>query len=41
MIRVFLIAASPLALKFVRGGATQEVNIVVGERPREGARGGE
>ena len=31
----------PLALKFVRGGATQEVNIVVGERPREGARGGE
>ena len=26
----------PLALKFVRGGATQEVNIVVGERPRGG-----
>jgi S1-C subfamily serine protease len=26
----------PLVLKFVRGGATQEVNIVVGERPRGG-----
>ena len=26
----------PLALKFVRGGASQEVNIVVGERPRGG-----
>jgi len=26
----------PLALKFVRGGAAQEVNIVVGERPRGG-----
>lgn len=26
----------PLALKFVRGGATQEVSIVVGERPRGG-----
>ncbi len=26
----------PLALKFVRGGATQEVNIVVGERLRGG-----
>ena len=26
----------PLALKFVRGGTTQEVNIVVGERPRGG-----
>ena len=26
----------PLALKFVRGGATQEVDIVVGERPRGG-----
>ncbi len=26
----------PLTLKFVRGGATQEVNIVVGERPRGG-----
>jgi S1-C subfamily serine protease len=26
----------PLALKFVRGGATQEVNIVVTERPRGG-----
>src|SRR6195256_6577606 len=26
----------PLALKFVRGGATLEVNIVVGERPRGG-----
>jgi len=26
----------PLSLKFVRGGATQEVNIVVGERPRGG-----
>jgi S1-C subfamily serine protease len=26
----------PLALKFVRGGATQEVNIVVGERQRGG-----
>src|ERR1700687_1574995 len=26
----------PFALKFVRGGAAQEVNIVVGERPRGG-----
>ena len=26
----------PLVLEFVRGGATQEVNIVVGERPRGG-----
>jgi S1-C subfamily serine protease len=26
----------PLALKFVRGGAAQELNIVVGERPRGG-----
>jgi S1-C subfamily serine protease len=26
----------PLALKFVRGGAPQEVNILVGERPRGG-----
>ena len=26
----------PLALKFVRGGGTQEVSIVVGERPRGG-----
>ena len=26
----------PLALKFVRGGATQEVNIVIGERSRGG-----
>jgi serine protease DegQ len=26
----------PLALKFVRGGVTQELNIVVGERPRGG-----
>jgi S1-C subfamily serine protease len=26
----------PLVLKFVRGGAAQEVNIVVGERPRGG-----
>jgi len=26
----------PLVLRFVRGGATQEVNIVVGERPRGG-----
>ena len=26
----------PLVLKFVRGGATQEVNIVVGDRPRGG-----
>jgi S1-C subfamily serine protease len=26
----------PLSLKFVRGGAAQEVNIVVGERPRGG-----
>ena len=26
----------PLTLKFVRGGAAQEVNIVVGERPRGG-----
>jgi serine protease DegQ len=26
----------PLVLKFVRGGAVQEVNIVVGERPRGG-----
>ena len=26
----------PLTLKFVRGGAAQEVNIVVSERPRGG-----
>jgi S1-C subfamily serine protease len=30
------VIAKPLAMKFIRGGAIQETNIVVGERPYGG-----